>query len=529
MRSSEGSLPKRSAVHTAGLIAGVVGGTACCFAVVLLALEPRLLPLAAGNAVFGVVGVAAYGLTHRGAIGRALRGRSTSLLLLEAVIVFGVLAGVGLVNYGAAKHDVEWDLTRDGLFTLAPQSREVAAGLQKHVTVYGFLGPADPVRRLLTETVRLYRQHTSRLRLELIHPDRAPAELVERFELSSQSPRVVLATQARYTKVKTPTEENLTNALIELQERPARTVAFLDGHMERSSSEKTGEEGFGEAAASLRSEGYAVKVVSMQDGAGPIEGIDLMIIADPQTSLLPGEADHLERFLEAGGGLLALLEPSSVLGSGPHSLGELLRRLGVGLRDDVVVDLDPTRRAVGFDADTLTVRRYEPHAITRPLQGAATLWPRVRSVRPSTGATSVEVLLNSASTSWAEPPASPPPYQKDADDEPGPLPMAVAFEAGTEGRVPGRAEATRMVVIGDADFASNRFLPVGANRDLFVNACNWLLGEAERVTIRPRTRKGDRLAITQQQHYGIMFFSVNLLPLLISGLGFSVWALRRRQ
>lgn len=86
-----------------------------------------------------------------------------------------------------------------------------------------------------------------------------------------------------------------------------------------------------------------------------------------------------------------------------------------------------------------------------------------------------------------------------------------------------------MVVIGDADFASNRFLPVGANRDLFVNACNWLLGEAERVTIRPRTRKGDRLAITQQQHYGIMFFSVNLLPLLISGLGFSVWALRRRQ
>ena len=67
------------------------------------------------------------------------------------------------------------------------------------------------------------------------------------------------------------------------------------------------------------------------------------------------------------------------------------------------------------------------------------------------------------------------------------------------------------------------------NRDLFLNAAIWLAGDEDRITIRPRPRYGDRLPLTERQQYGIMFFSVNLLPLLIIGLGFSVWAIRQRQ
>jgi ABC-type uncharacterized transport system involved in gliding motility auxiliary subunit len=106
--------------------------------------------------------------------------------------------------------------------------------------------------------------------------------------------------------------------------------------------------------------------------------------------------------------------------------------------------------------------------------------------------------------------------------------LAVAVETDPFGR-PGPRGPIRVVAFGDADFASNRMIALGANRDLFVNAVNWLLGEEDRVTIRPNERKGDRLPLTEMQHYGIMFFSVNLLPLLILGFGFSVWALRRRR
>jgi ABC-type uncharacterized transport system involved in gliding motility auxiliary subunit len=526
--SNEGALPSRSAWATVGLVAGVVGTTAVLFGAVLYGLEPRLLPLAAGNASFGAVGIAVYAITNRAALGRTVRGRSTPLLVLEAVIVGGVLVGLALVNYLAAQSNQQWDLTRDGLFTLQPQSQDVAARLDREVIVYGFYRPSEPRRELLRETLRLYQQHTERLRLELVNPDTAPTELVERFEMSSKSPRIVVATDSRYAKATQASEEQLTNALIEILERPVRRVAFVAGHRERSSTEKSTEEGLGEAAAALRSEGYEVEVITLGDAIEP--DLELLILAAPRTALLPQEVRALDHFLHDGGSLLVLMDPLSPQGSGPDSLGALLVERGIEVGTDLVIDDNPAARAVGFEADTPAVRSYAPHPITRPLGGTTSLFSRARSVRPVLGAVDVTTLLRTTEDSWAEhTPEAAPPFALDADDEPGPIPLAAASDQTTAGRRDGRAETSRVVVFGDADFVSNRFLPVAGNRDLFINACNWLLDEEDRVTIRPRKRAGDRLAITQAQHYGIMFFSVNLLPLLIVGFGFSVWALRRRQ
>jgi hypothetical protein len=58
---------------------------------------------------------------------------------------------------------------------------------------------------------------------------------------------------------------------------------------------------------------------------------------------------------------------------------------------------------------------------------------------------------------------------------------------------------------------------------------NWLAGQEERIVLRPKEGRTSRLPLTQSQQNGIVFFSVNLLPLLIVGIGFSVWAVRRRK
>ena len=42
-----------------------------------------------------------------------------------------------------------------------------------------------------------------------------------------------------------------------------------------------------------------------------------------------------------------------------------------------------------------------------------------------------------------------------------------------------------MVVVGDSDFASNRFLVWGNNRDLFLNAVAWLVDEEDQIGERP--------------------------------------------
>ncbi|NJK90149.1 MAG: hypothetical protein HC923_12700 [Myxococcales bacterium] len=142
------------------------------------------------------------------------------------MLAFGVLGLSIVANYLAAQTHEEWDLTKDALFTLHRQSREVASRLDQPITVYGFFEKSAPERGTLAELVRLYQRDTSQISLELLEPDRVPQRLAKQFDLRSGGPRIVVRNDARHVKLKEPSEQGLTNALIELSERAARQGGF---------------------------------------------------------------------------------------------------------------------------------------------------------------------------------------------------------------------------------------------------------------------------------------------------------------
>ena len=83
----------------------------------------------------------------------------------------------------------------------------------------------------------------------------------------------------------------------------------------------------------------------------------------------------------------------------------------------------------------------------------------------------------------------------DKGDIPGPVSLAVAVSAPVGGATPPPAPdapadrakpETRLVVVGDSDFASNAYLGVAGNRDLFLNIVNWLAQQENLIAIRPR-------------------------------------------
>ncbi len=87
---------------------------------------------------------------------------------------------------------------------------------------------------------------------------------------------------------------------------------------------------------------------------------------------------------------------------------------------------------------------------------------------------------------------------------------------------------SRLVIIGNATFATDGVFNQQLNGDLFLNAVNWL-GQASDTTlsIRPKTVTDRRLQITGQQAWGLGIFSLLVLPL--TGLALAlVMALRRR-
>ena len=528
VRSQEGALAEQSILSTLGLIAGVVGLTALVFSVVLYALDPGVLPLSVANGLLGVAGITAYIITHRAGVSRALGGRSTPLVLLEIASVAGSIGAFAVVNYLVAQEPKEWDLTRDRLYTLQEESVRVATQLKKNVTIYGFYRSSEPTREILRQSIALYRQHSDRIRLKMVNPDAADPQLADRFDMNPRSPRIVVAGEdGRFKKIGLPTEESLTNALAAVSERPARTVYFLTGHGEAPLDSPTVPEGYALAASALRNEGYTIKTTSLLDRENVPADASLTILAGAKMSLFPHEADALKAHLYRGGRVLLLLEPGV-----PHGLGHTFKSFGVEVGEDIVLEPNPTGRAQGFGLESPLIQSYEPHPITRTLNSAATLFFRARSVQPRVGMAQIKsnTLFSTSPTSWGETQlagnAKP---VRDEGDVPGPVPLAVAVTRKTA-TAPNRINnEARMVVFGDHHFANNRFLPMGANGDLFRNAANWVIGEEERITLRPKRRSGDHLPLTQVETYGIIFFSVNLLPLLIVGFGFSVWAIRRRK
>jgi ABC-type uncharacterized transport system involved in gliding motility auxiliary subunit len=527
-RSAEGRLAETSNLATAGLVAGVLGSTAAVFGLAIWAIDPGASALTITNLIFAVGALLFYVLTNRSQLARMASGRSTPLVLLEVVLALGVIAAAVVANVFAARSAVEWDLTHDQLFTLTPQSIQLAEKLEQDVVVVGFLKPVDPQRTTLTRLVELYQRHTKRIRLEFVNPDSATPAIVERYKMSPSSPRIVVAIdEQRQTKIARPEEEALTNALVRIAERPARKVYFLGGHGESSPSNEKDDGGMKQAAQDLIDEGYEVAELSLLETENLPADASVLVVAGPKKALFPHEVQTIGSWLKRGGRALLMIE----VGTEP-GLEQLLRPWGIDVGNDLIVDPNPASKALGFGPDAPVITKFEVHPITDPLAGQALLFYWARSVQPKLGVARTEhaTLVMSSPTSWGETRyAEGGDVERDEADVPGPVPIAVAASRRTVGTARAATDEARLVVIGDASFATNRFVSMSGNGDLFVNAVSWLAGEESRIAIRPKSKGASRIPLTESQQFGIVFFSVNLMPLLIMGIGFSVWAVRRRK
>jgi hypothetical protein len=130
-----------------------------------------------------------------------------------------------------------------------------------------------------------------------------------------------------------------------------------------------------------------------------------------------------------------------------------------------------------------------------------------------------------------------------AGDRPGPVSIGVAVAApapdapapaqppAADGApaadAPPKPEA-RVAVIGDSDFASNFALGIQGNRDLFMNAVNWLAQQESLIAIRPRAADDRRITLTAQRTQALFWLSILVVPALVFGAGIYTWSRRRR-
>jgi ABC-type uncharacterized transport system involved in gliding motility auxiliary subunit len=84
-----------------------------------------------------------------------------------------------------------------------------------------------------------------------------------------------------------------------------------------------------------------------------------------------------------------------------------------------------------------------------------------------------------------------------------------------------------MILIGDADFATNNYFGSANNSDLFVNAVNYLAQDFELISIRTKTDSNRQLFLTKNERDFVRWSGWLLMPFLISIFGFWTWWRRR--
>lgn len=497
------------------------------------------------------------------------RNNKTSRLIRASTLSVGIILVVALfliANYLGSKYYLRLDWTASEIYSLSQKSEQIVSGLEEDVEIVVFMQPNDQLYPPVKELLARYEAASPRITLREVDPSRNLAEaqeFVDRYGISDRN--VILFESAGERRLVETSdladydysgmqfgeapkmagfkgEQSFTSALLELTESEQATVVFTTGHGELQLSDFA-PSGLSGAQELLERDNFKVETwASLGQSALP-EGTTLVVVAGPTANFVEPEIEILRAFLDQGGSLMVLLDPTLSPAGGLVETGleQLLSRYGVTVGEDIVVD--PANPLPFFGADTIFINNYGSHAITVPLDQAElpTILSLARSVTlvdDIEGYEAVE-LFETTAEGWGETNlADLSTVQLDDADLTGPVPLGVALRETEEdptpsddGEVDTRGErsspASRLVVIGDSDFATNAQLRNTGNLTLLANSLNWLAQRDALVAIPPKTPESVRLSLTSGEMRGISLFVILGLPALV--VAFGVYVSRRRR
>jgi ABC-type uncharacterized transport system involved in gliding motility auxiliary subunit len=452
--------------------------------------------------------------------------RSTRMGAHSALLVAVFVAILVMVNVLVVRHSARLDLSQTGAFTLAPQTIKVLQGLNDEVRITAFFQKGSEGETKFKDLLATYRHQSPKISGETIDPDTHPAS-AKQYGIT-QYETIVIESGGQEARVRTVSEQDLTNALIRVGKQDKKRIAVLDGHGEPSVTD-TEANGLSQAKDALEREGYEVTTLLLAQTGTVDPGTAAVIIADPQKPLLAQEITALKAYLAGGGGLLLLLGPGQKTG-----LDDLVAPWGVSFREDTVID--PVSRLFGGDYTTPVIRTYGQHEIVNDFH-LATFFPLAQSLAFQTDkAPEVEyhALALSSPESWGETKIVGGKARFDpGQDAQGPLDLAAAIvprstETPGENAEADTPPAWRAVVAGNARFATNGFLNLSGNGDLLTSSINWLAEDEDLIAIRPKEAASSPLLLTAGQQRVVFWMPVVLVPGVIAAFGLTVWRRRRR-
>jgi ABC-type uncharacterized transport system involved in gliding motility auxiliary subunit len=439
------------------------------------------------------------------------------------LFALAMLLGIAALGYLGTRYDHSFDWTYGGRASLPPESRAVLATLKGPVEIVSYANPQGDLRQTIAGFIQRFQRVKPDINLRFVDPQQDPAAMREQGITVDGA--LILHYQDREQRLDELDERSLTNALERLARGGERMVAFVTGDGERRADGKANAD-LGTFIAQLEGRGMRAVPLNFAQVTGVPEHTNLVVLASPTLALPPAEVKALADYVNNGGNLLWLTEPSN----DDLGLSPLAEALGVRVLPGVLVDGQGA--ALGLkDPRILALGNYPAQAITRGFI-LSTVFPQVSALAKVSNANwGIAPFLRSGAQSWTEfkpidnAQDSTIRYDADAGELKGPLDFGFALSRISPS--PDKAEQ-RAVVIGDGDFLSNSFLGNGGNRALGERIFDWLLGDDALVNLPPRGAPDRLLQLSQAQLNAVSMGFLLALPLilLLAG-GWIAWRRRR--
>ena len=509
---------------------------------VLTFVLPQIRYVAWGVLALGAILVLiAFVLDYR-RVGGALASRrgkfSTGTTLMVSVFV-GIILLVNAISIGNYHR---FDVTGLSQYTLTSQTRDVLANLDQEVEVIKFFVPNDSTGggNYATSLLEEYQNFTDKLKVKTVdpdeHPDQARQYGIDQYLAAFSGAYGVPAQVVAFTGesgrrfvgleiILSGAEHGFTSAILEVTGTVQKRVYFVTGHNE-SSIHDTAPGGYSSAREGLLDNLYQVAQLDiLAADAIPDDAAVLLLAApSPDKPLIPREVELIQRYLITGGRMMILANPDS-----PPGLNDIVSPWGITLEVGTVVD-PSSYTAPNLTSPSVPRTRNSFGLSTTYFPGATAVIPR--QDMPEGFPVAIEPLVWTSPDGWLEKDYDPdvePQFDDGADVE-GPLAMGVLaymVTANEEGEAVMAPAGTRLVVMGDSDFASNKHFFNGNNSDLFLNSVEYLTAGEELISIDRKFLQTRRLIIGPEAGRFITISSIGLLPLLVLLAGVYIWWRRR--
>ena len=489
--------------------------------------------------------------------GEALRRLRLGTVLLAVTVV--------VVNLFGRNIGGRIDLTPGRAFTLAPATRKLLSTLPDLVTIKLFVSSALPkeiesTRRDVDDLLRDYRAAGhGKVKLVIQDPSADSAAMREarstgippvQFNVLGQGELQVkegyLGVAVRYADgVKTipfiqqtsDLEYRLTSDIRALTHPEHSAVAF--GEINDAAATR-GRRSF-EALREQLGATHTVGAFALTDSVIAPD-VKVIAVAGTPDSLTDAQLARLRAFLDRGGSLLVMASGMALSDRGPFALSrrvgwnELLKPYGVAIASDMVYDL-ASNTQVGIPAQFGQVLVAYPFWLRALGTGrspvnadlGSVMLPWASQIDTVKASASVTPLLVTSRAGGVQ--------QTTAFIEPGSQlsrdslrPRVVAALATLPATTSGAAPRGRVVVVGSADFASDRYARNSPTNIVLVqNAIDWLAQDEGLIAIRSKDRAPPPLVFSSSVARGAAKYG-NLagVPLLLMAAGIARLLGRRR-